>query len=369
MKVAFRADASLQIGTGHVMRCLTLAEALREQDAQCSFICREHPGNLIDLIRQRGFHVHALRFDQDWIVQEITPSHVGWLGADWQTDAEESKVGVGETAIDWLIIDHYALDSRWERAMRAHCRYIMVIDDLADRTHDCDLLLDQNLGRKVQDYGGLLKSETTTLIGPQYALLRPDFFALRSQSLARRQNKPQLHQLLITMGGVDSDNATGQVLAALQGCNLPADLRVTVVMGPHAPWLEQVQAQAAQTPWKTAVLVGVNHMAQLMAESDLAIGAAGSTSWERCCLGLATIQIALAQNQVAIAQALSDAGAALILQGKAIAQTLPGFIDAMTSAEKLYAVSMASSAVTHGKGAVLVSDYLKEAYENHALMQ
>jgi UDP-2,4-diacetamido-2,4,6-trideoxy-beta-L-altropyranose hydrolase len=369
MHIVFRADASLQIGTGHVMRCLTLAEALRDQDAQCSFICREHPGNLIDLIRQRGFLVHALRCDQDWIVQESTPSHIGWLGADWQTDAKESKIGAGEKAIDWLIVDHYALDSRWELAMRSHCRYILAIDDLADRTHDCDLLLDQNLGRKVQDYGGLLERNTTTLIGPEYALLRPEFVALRSQSLVRRQNKPQLHRLLVTMGGVDNENATGQVLAALQVCNLPADLRVTVVMGSHAPWLEQVKVQAAQMPWKTEVLVGVNHMAQLMYASDLAIGAAGSTSWERCCLGLATIQIALARNQVAIAHALSDAGAALTLQRKAITQTLPGLIGAMTSAENLYTVSMASSRVTKGYGAAIVSDYLREAYENHAVMQ
>lgn len=369
MHIVFRTDASLQIGTGHVMRCLTLAQALRERGAQCSFICRDHPGNLIYLIQERGFLVHVLRFNQNLIVQEIMPPHVGWLGADWQTDAEESKVGAGATAIDWLIVDHYALDSRWEQTMRSHCRYIMAIDDLADRTHDCDLLLDQNLGRKKQDYSDLLKGKTKTLIGPQYALLRPEFGALRSKSLARRKNKPQMHRMLITMGGVDKDNATGQVLAAMQSCSLPTDLCVTVVMGPHAPWLGQVQSQSNKAPWKTEILVGVNHMAQLMADSDLAIGAAGSTSWERCCLGLATIQIALAQNQVAIAQALSDAGAALMLHGNAIAQTLPSLIDAVTSGEKLHTISMASSAITQGKGAILVSDYLKEAHENHNFMQ
>jgi UDP-2,4-diacetamido-2,4,6-trideoxy-beta-L-altropyranose hydrolase len=372
MQIVFRADASLQIGTGHVVRCLTLADALRTRGARCSFICREHPGNMIDLIRHRGFLVHVLRYDQNWVAQQITPSHAGWLGADWQTDAEESKVGVGEQAKDWLIVDHYALDSHWEQTMRARCRHIMVIDDLADRMHDCDLLLDQNLGRKAKDYDRFLKSETKTLIGPQYALLRPEFSLLRLQSLARRQNKPQLQRLLITMGGVDKDNVTGKVLAALQNCALPAELRVTVVMGLHAPWLAQVQAQATQMPWDTEVLVGVDNMAQIMAESDLAIGAAGSTSWERCCLGLATIQIALAQNQMPIAQALSEAGAAVMLLGERIAQTLLGLIDVMTSTDKLYTVSVASSSITQGKGADLVSDYIiemKDVHENHAFMQ
>jgi UDP-2,4-diacetamido-2,4,6-trideoxy-beta-L-altropyranose hydrolase len=261
MHIVFRADASIQIGTGHVMRCLTLAQALRERGAQCRFICREHPGNLIDLIRQRGFIVHALRRYQDWVVQEKEPLHVGWLGTDWKADAEESKVGVGETAIDWMIVDHYALDRRWEHAMRGYCRHIMVIDDLADRTHDCDLLLDQNLGRKCEDYSALLEGKVKTLIGPQYALLRPEFLAFRAQSLHRRQNNPQLRHLLITMGGMDKDNAAGQVLATLQACALPADLRITVVMGLHAPWLAQVQVNTTHMPCQIEVLVGVNNMA------------------------------------------------------------------------------------------------------------
>lgn len=351
MHIVFRTDASIQIGTGHVMRCLTMAQALRERGAQCRFICREHPGNLIDLIRQRGFIVHALRCDQDWVVKEKTPSHAGWLGADWKADAEESKVSVGETAIDWLIVDHYALDKRWEHAMRAYCRHIMVIDDLADRTHDCDLLLDQNLGRKCEDYSGLFEGKVKTLIGPQYALLRPEFLALRAQSLARRQANPQLRHLLITMGGVDKENAVGKVLAALQACTFPADLRITVVMGLHAPWLAQVQAQATQMPWYTEVLVGVNNMAQLMAESDLAIGAAGGTAWERCSLGLPSLVLVLAQNQLPGAVALQEAGAAVAMQSQ---QQITNFFASQQSAseakEVLNKLSQAAAAVTDGEG-------------------
>ncbi len=360
MHIVFRTDASVQIGTGHVMRCLTLAETWREQDAKCTFICREHPGNLIELIRQRGFFVHVLQCNEDLEIKGGTTSYVGWLGADWHTDAEESKVGVGDEVIDWLVVDHYALDIRWERAMRANCRRILVIDDLADRMHNCDLLLDQNLGRKSEDYCGLLDGKVKTLIGPKYALMRQEFSMLRRQTLIRRQNETQLRHLLITMGGVDKDNVTSQVLTALQSCALPSELFITVVMGPHAPWLVQIQEKAAQLIWKTEVLVGVNNMAWLMARSDLAIGAAGSTSWERCCLGLATIQVVLAQNQVAIAQALNDVGAALTIPVMAIEQTMPTLIYTLLSADKRNKLSMASSSVTEGMGAMLLYEHMKE---------
>lgn len=369
MHIVFRADASLQIGTGHVMRCLTLADAMRERGAQCAFVCRPHSGHLLDLITQRGYKALALSEPQENFNAPAAPAHAAWLCTSWADDAEQTMHALVGQRVDWLVVDHYALDAHWEEALRPQAKRIMAIDDLADRPHACDMLLDQNLGRSAQDYGGLLKGKPTILIGPQYALLRPEFAALRSQSLARRQSNPQLRRLLITMGGVDKDNATGQVLAALQSCNLPAELRVTVVMGPYAPWLSHVQAQASQLPWPTEVLVGVDNMAQLMAESDLAIGAAGSTSWERCCLGVPTIQVALAQNQEAIAHALSRAGAVLMLQSQAIAQILPSVISTVASADQLYAVSLAASGVTQGKGALFVRDFMKVDDENHALMQ
>jgi UDP-2,4-diacetamido-2,4,6-trideoxy-beta-L-altropyranose hydrolase len=326
------------------------------------------------LITQRGHRALALpELEEGVKPKHNETAHAHWLGTDWATDALDTQqalyVHMGDEPVDWLVVDHYALDARWEDALRPQAKRIMVIDDLADRPHACDLLLDQNLGRKETDYDGLLKGQSTTLIGPQYALLRPEFAALRAQSLARRQSSPKLRRLLVTMGGVDKDNATGQVLAALQNSTLPADLRVTVVMGPYAPWLAQVQTQAAQMPRPTEVLVGVDNMAQLMAESDLAIGAAGSTSWERCCLGLPTIQVALAQNQEAIALALSRAGAALMMHSKSITQTLPCLISALASAHKLCAVSLMASGVTEGKGTLFLCDFMKVNYENNDLVQ
>lgn len=296
------------------MRCLTLADALQEAGAQCHFICREHPGNLIELIRQRGFLVKVLPLTVESVVTpeqrvETQPNYVTWLGSDWNTDAEQTKVGVGETAVEWLIVDHYALDTRWEQMLRPVCRHLMVIDDLANRAHDCDLLLDQNLGRVERDYDQFVPKACTVLVGPHYALLRPEFAALRDVSL-RRRTIPQFKHLLITMGGVDQADATSKVLAALYECPLPADLNITVAMGQHVPWLEKVKNLSAKMPVPTEVKCNVDNMAQLMTDSDLAIGAAGSTSWERCCLGLPSMIGALADNQIFIADALQTAGAA-----------------------------------------------------------
>lgn len=313
--VAFRVDASLQIGSGHVMRCLTLASALREQGADCHFLCREHPGDLIDHIRGMGFAATTLAkkdLDLPPAAQdgESLPSHASWLGTSWQADAEATCDALRSLSPDWLVVDHYALDRRWELALRPLCVRLMVIDDLADRSHECDLLLDQNLGRGDEDYTDLVPATCTILTGARHALVRPEFAALRPYSLQRRK-RPQLGSLLITMGGVDQSNATGQVLDALSQCPLPRNCGITVVMGLHAPWLAQVQAQAANFPRPCGVKVNIRDMAELMADSDLAIGAAGGTSWERCVLGLPTLMVALAENQQKIAAALEEADAAV----------------------------------------------------------
>jgi UDP-2,4-diacetamido-2,4,6-trideoxy-beta-L-altropyranose hydrolase len=267
------------------------------------------------------------------------------------------------------VVDHYALDRRWEQALRPHTRRIMAIDDLADRSHDCDLLLDQNLGRQAKDYGGLLSRHTQTLIGPTYALLRPEFAQWREHSLQRRA-QPQLKNLLITMGGVDQSNATGQVLDALTRCELPTDLRITVVMGPTAPWLAQVQAQAVAMPCPTQVLAGVSNMAQLMAESDLCIGAAGSTSWERCSLGLPALQLVLAANQKEINEALELAESVLTIQPEKLHAELPGVFAQLTSPAVLCGLFKNAAVVCDGLGATKTVQWLEKAiYEDHPALQ
>jgi UDP-2,4-diacetamido-2,4,6-trideoxy-beta-L-altropyranose hydrolase len=367
LRIAFRTDASLQMGSGHVMRCLTLADALRAKGAQCHFISRAHPGHLMEVIRQRGYIVKSLVAPVQQAQAAIKngaitakdrqpnqlhkPAHAAWLGSTWEADAQETAAVLASLQPDWLVMDHYALDQRWEDALAAHYRQLLVIDDLADRPHRCDLLLDQNLGRQPQDYVGLVPTHSQVLTGPHYALLRPEFSTLRPYSLRRRQAQPVLRQLLITMGGVDQHNATGQVLQSLKECALPQACRITVVMGLTAPWLQGVQELAAQMPWPTEVVVNVDDMAQRMADSDLAIGAAGSTSWERCCLGLPTLLVVLAENQQPGAQGIEAARAArLIGAASDIATQLPLAVAELIESERHSRMSLAASAVTGGRG-------------------
>jgi UDP-2,4-diacetamido-2,4,6-trideoxy-beta-L-altropyranose hydrolase/UDP-4-amino-4,6-dideoxy-N-acetyl-beta-L-altrosamine N-acetyltransferase len=367
MQIAFRTDASLDIGNGHVMRCLTLATNLQEAGATCRFICCDHPGNLIALIRERGFEVHTLPCHPAELPKPAAKiNYAAWLGTDCENDARQTQTALGNTPVDWLIVDHYALDAHWEKQLRCACRGLMVIDDLANRDHDCDLLLDQNLGRIASDYAHRIPPECTLLIGPAYALLRPEFAEHRQYSLARRSTE-NLQHLLITMGGVDKDNATGKILAALMDCKLPLDCHITIVMGPHAPWLDQVRQQAEIMPRLTEILVNVNNMAELMADSDLAIGAAGSTAWERCCLGLPSIVLTLADNQKAGAAALASTGCSLLIHDRSTAaneikQAIHHFMQAGT----LLKSSAAAAAITDGSGAKRVQAKLLKHKEKAA---
>ncbi|GAD64251.1 UDP-2,4-diacetamido-2,4,6-trideoxy-beta-L-altropyranose hydrolase [Aquipseudomonas alcaligenes] len=355
MRIAFRADASLQMGSGHIMRCVTLADALKQRGAECHFLCRDHPGHLVELVRGKGHVVHVLNCEQDSPIDPEGPAHAAWLGATQEQDVQACLPILQALQPDWLIVDHYALDIRWEERLRPFCRRLMVIDDLADRVHACDLLLDQNLGRLPGDYARLTPSHCRTLIGPTYALLRPDFSQLREYSLQRRKT-PALRHLLITMGGVDQYNASGRVLDALKQVRLPADCKISVIMGLQAPWVELVRTMALQMPWPTDVLVNVDDMAQRMAEADLAIGAAGSTSWERCCLGLPTFQLVSAQNQQEAARALEEVGAVrkLSLEDD-LSSTLPRLFDALGKhLEGLRNLTQQAAAVTDGSGCRLL---------------
>jgi len=311
MRIIFRVDASLEIGIGHVMRCLTLADALSEKGEEVEFICRNHEGNLIPYIRSKKYRVHVL--DTLAIINPVSHKaanevvdqlfHADWLGASQDNDANECKHILQNINPYWLVVDHYAIDKTWQLKLTGTYEKLMVIDDLADRHHICDLLLDQTYGRITDEYLELVPNHCNLLLGSEYALLRPEFAEWREFSLKRRM-QPEFKKLLITMGGVDPDNMTGLVLDALKICDLPKDLKITVVMGETAPHVKAVTALAESMPYQTKVNVNVEDMAEVMANTDLAIGAAGSTTWERCCLGLPTITVILAENQKKIGQVL-----------------------------------------------------------------
>lgn len=348
--IGIRTDASIDIGTGHVMRCLTLAKALEQKGASVFFICKDHKGNLIDFIENHGFTCHTLSIDNEikFIQKDSnTPSHANWLGSNWETDAKQTINILDSQIIDWMIVDHYALDYRWEQTIRKYVRKIMVIDDLLDRQHDCDLILDQTYGRKLDAYKELTPPNCKQLIGTNYALLRPEFSQKRTVSLKYRE-KPKLNNILISLGGIDKDNITSQVLEALKNTSLKKECKITIIMGHNALWLNQVEMKATEFLHSTSIKVNVSNMAQLMSKSDLAIGAAGSTSWERCCLGVPTILLVLAENQKKIAETLNDAKAVIYL--KEISELAKHIEDVAKNLEKLSNMSNIASAICDGLG-------------------
>ncbi len=306
LNVVFRVDASASIGTGHVMRCLTLANALAKKGAEVSFICREHEGHLCDLIEERGFVVHRLPAPAEGFTVDATPAHAAWLGATWQEDTDQTSAVIKTLGIkpDWLVVDHYALDSRWEHTLRPLVGRIFVIDDIADRTHDCDLLLDQNLFADMQArYAGKVPEDCRLLLGPEYALLQPIYAELHDRIPPR---EGPVRRILISFGGADRDNLTGRALAAFLGLNRP-DIDVDVVISDSSPYAPGIRDQVAGHA-NIHLHGNLPTLAPLMARADLAIGAAGTTSWERVCLGLPALVVTLAENQRPIADGLQQSG-------------------------------------------------------------
>ncbi len=296
MQVLIRTDASVAIGSGHVMRCLTLADGLREKGATVSFVCRQAPGHLCDVIAAAGFVVHRLP--------------VADSSAQWRDDATQTAAAMGKgAAVDWLIVDHYGLDRSWESAMRPSARNILVIDDLADRAHACDVLLDQNYCTDLdRRYDSLVPDSCTKLLGPRFALLRSEFVSARPDA---PRDVAVVRRVLVFLSGADPANVTGRVLAALDAVAEP-EVEVDIVVGANGRHIDVLTAYCAKLPGRR-LHVQTARMAALLAEADVAIGGGGSTSWERACLGVPSLVIGLAQNQLAIAEALAQSGAQLYL--------------------------------------------------------
>ena len=296
MNVLFRVDASFEMGTGHVMRCLTLAETLRQNGVEVEFISREHQGNEIKKIEDSGFKVYKLEHRKIKSDDKAKLQHSHWLGVTQIQDAFDCIDLIKGKFFDWLIVDHYALDEEWQNNLRTFYGKLLIIDDLSDRKHNCDVLLDQTYNKSKSSYKKLVPPRCKLLIGSKYALLRSEFTELRSKSL-RSRIKPKLKNLLINMGGIDKSNHTSSVLTHLSESELSSGLNISVVMGSSSPFLEEVKSLADKLPMNIQILENVKKMAELMVSSDIAIGASGTTTWERCCMGLPAIQIVTASNQ------------------------------------------------------------------------
>lgn len=363
----FRVDASSVIGSGHVMRCLTLAEELRSRGGNCLFVCRTNEGDLAGEIRRRGFSAMLMgTVDTETVAESVSAlDHADWLAGGWQFDVNETLEFLADVTFDWLVVDHYGIDHHWESEFKAARPTVRVacIDDLADRAHDCDLLVDQNLGRRSQDYTALVPPACEMLLGTQYALLRPEFRALRAKSLARRRRGLGPERIFVNLGGVDMGNMTARVIEALAGLPESNDIKVDIVLGGSAPHSDSVRRTARRLPLDTTVYVNTARMADLMALADVAVGAGGGTSWERCSLGLPSMVLELAPNQRNVVRALASNDVAYILEERSLDASVQEAWKKLQNPERLLQMSMNASDLVTGDGAVLVADALLEEVE------
>ena len=333
MKVLFRADASLALGSGHVQRCLALAAALSAKGASCTFAARDLPGNANALIKAAG---HAIRV--------LPPQPV-----DPESDAAETARAIaGLGTVDLVVVDHYDLDRRWEDAFKPYAQRCAVVDDLANRSHRCDVLVDVTQAEdRAAQYEPLVPADALLLLGPRYAILRPDFRYLRA---TMRNRSGALDRVLISFGAIDADNHSELAWRAVRAIAQAAE--IDIVLGGNAPHLKQITA-AIQADTRTHLHVNTPAMADLMAAADLAVGAGGTTTWERACLGLPAIVTAIADNQRDNIRALAGTGAAVsVPAGDGYAERLRDAVSALKAdPSRLMAIGKAAGDLVDGKGA------------------
>ena len=309
--IFFRCDSSNKIGTGHVVRCLTLAKALKKKKLDCVFICRDHKDNLINKIIQEGFEVEIIsNTNNSNESNDYSLKHADWLEASWQDDVNETLKIIKNKEIEWIIVDHYGLDKRWETKIRPYAKKIMVIDDLADRKHHCDLLLDQNLVKNYEiRYQNLIPKNCISLLGPKYALLQKDYGKMHKNiNLVSKEIK----RILIFFGGIDKHSLTKLILLELLKIK-NIDIKIDVVID----FKQQYSSEIISISKKHDNVLTHNMMpslAPLMIKSDLVIGASGATTWERCCLGLPSLMVVTGFNQEKIAETMEKIGAAIVFK-------------------------------------------------------
>ncbi|MBN3523864.1 UDP-2,4-diacetamido-2,4,6-trideoxy-beta-L-altropyranose hydrolase [Paenibacillus apiarius] len=308
LHAVIRADATERIGIGHIMRCLVLADKLREQGAYVTFLCSPLPSALHQKLIDDGYNIVTLP-----------------VFKNWSEDAEAVRkvLTTFPETIACLIVDHYGIDYHWETQMRSYVEKIALIDDMANRKHDCDILLDQNYVFNMNcRYEGLLPKECRLFLGPAYALLRHEFHVHAAHANVRRK----LNRVLISFGGSDPTGETRKVIMALREGHFPA-LQYDIIVGAANKQVERILADCSGMP-NVHVHVDVQNMSELMRQADICIGSPGISTWERCMMGLPSVHIVVASNQHETAEALAANGLAWNMgwhesvTGKALADQL-----------------------------------------------
>jgi len=351
MKIVFRVDASVILGSGHVMRCLTLAEELNKNH-EVSFICSDMEGNLIDLIKEKGFEVFILpRF----LIE--TNNNQSYESYDWEKDKFETIKCLQIKDFNCLIVDHYMLDFKWETGVKNYVEVLFVIDDLANRKHSCDLLLDQNFYMENQNsYNDLVPSETHILLGEKYALLRDEFTETKKKVIE------DINSIFIYFGASDISGETIKVLEAYTSKFYKFKLKV--LLGYSNPKRDYIVVTYSKCR-NIEILSHTKEISKIMLETDLAIGAGGSTAWERCCIGLPSTVVIVAENQLQPMLELKKKGVIEILSNN----TLEGYKElldfiATDSIEHWRGIQDRGMTLFDGYGKKRLKAILEEVIEN-----
>ncbi len=314
-KVYFRVDSSKTIGLGHLMRCLTLAEEFKENDFEVVFISRSILDVGLSILEEKNIPLEKLPYNENFNVQANCSIYTEWLGASWETDAKET-LGVIKSKDAFLVVDHYGIDERWEELIKPYVSKLIVIDDLKDRSHCCDLLVDQTYLRREAEYASLVPKDSKILTGTNYAILRPEFYKKRYLSFENKSISNGIKTILIYLGSGNQQEVLVGILFSILNIKWTSKIKIQVVGIVDAKRKKDFEELALKKMIHLEISDFHEHLVDLFLEADITFGAGGSSTWERCCLGLPTVLCQIADNQKYIVEELVNRGIVLKLDIK-----------------------------------------------------
>lgn len=360
MKIAFRVDAGTEIGRGHLSRCLAIAtEAKKQGVTQCYFLMREHNGHFSSEVEKFGFGV--INIPLAFIPDYGNANYCDWVGGCSNEDADfflSALKCLGFSKDDWVVIDHYGLNDSYERRFVNEGYKVCVIDDLVNRKHQCNLLIDQTCGRLADEYSTLINADTIILAGERFCMLRPEFPEYREFALNRRKGFKLIEQVFVNFGSTDPSNITTKVISDIDSYCFSNGISIKLAVGSACPHIRAINKQIQNAQADIELLVDANNVAKLMSEADIAIGAAGSATWERCVLGLPTILVKTAENQSDVVNKVVSYNAAIYHDLNAVHQA-ELFERAIESVVHNYSeISQNASSLVDGQGLQRVINHI-----------
>ena len=350
MKVGIRADASRRMGTGHLRRCLSLAQALRDRGADVRFVTRDLGLDTAPMIAEQGFRDHiVLPAEFRPTLSDPTIPHAGWTEVEQPRDIAQTTTILKDFSPDWVVVDSYGFDGRWHQEVRSNlsCR-IAQIDDMADRNLSPDLLIDHNFAADHRGkYHGCIPADTRILGGPSFALLGP-----RYAKAKRYVFDAQVRSVGVFMGGVDGGGYSKTACAALRDSGFDGPIEIaTTSANPHLDSLRQFAAKDA----RITLTIDLPDLAEFFARHDLQIGAGGGASWERCCIGVPTLLVVVAENQLAVAPRLADRGIVALALSPELVTLAPALEELLQNPDKRADLARRSRELVDGHGAAKVA--------------